>query len=167
MYPGTGTAWNIWWAVYFWRLERAGRSGSGSSHTFLFLTPALFTFPLQTGCLSFNLLKQSSSYSCLVCQGGLKPSCGFRHLSSTSGWIKHDINEFWMKASQRGPVWLISSYIIDHRIPLRSGTRRSSKMQISGKLSNASLTEHIINKSASTGHAEIHMINAAKIVTLD
>ncbi|KAF4103695.1 hypothetical protein G5714_016578 [Onychostoma macrolepis] len=34
-------------------------------------------------CLSFNLLKQSSSYSCLICQGGLKLSYGFQHLSST------------------------------------------------------------------------------------
>lgn len=114
-------------------------------------------------CLSFNLLKQSISYSCLICQCGLKPSYGFQHLSSTYGWIKHHINEFWMKASQRGPLWLISSYIIDHRIPLRSGTHRSSKMQITGKLSNASLTEHIINKSASTADTEIPMINAAKI----
>lgn len=72
-----------------------------------------------------------------------------------------------MKASQRVPVWLISNYIIDHRIPLRSGTWRSSKMQITGKLSNAPLIEHIINKSASTVETEIDVINAAEIVTLD
>lgn len=71
-----------------------------------------------------------------------------------------------MKASQRGPAWLISNYIIDHRIPLRSGTC-SSKMQITGKLSNAPLTEHIINKSASAVDTEIRVINAERIVTLD